>query len=112
MQIFLLICSGSILCLVVVLYFALRSIPKLRACLDAIKRKLMWNYFIRMTLESALEILLASMIRTYTLEFDPWHEALSSLYSIAALVFISLAVFVIPLFLLKRMADLRRQKFK
>lgn len=70
MQILMLVAS-SILLLVALLFFLLcKKSAKCRACLEALKRKLIWNYFIRLTLETALEVLIASMIRTYTLNFD------------------------------------------
>ena len=84
----------------------------MRNCAEFVKRKLVWNYFIRITLETALEVLIASMIRSYSLNFSDWAESLSTVFAVSSTVILVLAIGAIPCFLYKRRDILRRKKFQ
>ena len=84
----------------------------MRNCAAFVKRKLVWNYFIRITLEMALEVLIASMIRSYSFNFSDWAESLSTVLSVCSTVILVLAIGAIPWFLYKRRDILRRKRFQ
>ena len=102
----------SFLLVTLLSYLLFRRFEKFRACVMAIKRKFIWNYFIRLILETSLEVLIASMIRTYSLNFDDAIETTSSLYAVLSITVIVLAIGVVPAFLYHKRRILRRKKFK
>ena len=88
-----------ILIVVVLLYLVCWKVKKVREAMMKWKRAMIWNSYIRLNLETSLDVLMAAMIRTFTMNFDNVSESLSSLYAIAMLAMLGLAPIVIPIFL-------------
>lgn len=97
---------------IMLLYLVLRKSDRFRAWVEAIKGPIVWNYFIRLTLETSFEVLIVSMLQMYTLSFKGWSYIMSAIYSIASIAFVTLAIVAIPIFLHFKRKVLRRKSFK
>ena len=97
---------------IMLLYLVLRKNKKFRASVEAIKRPIVWNYFIRLTLETSFEVLIVSMISMYTLSFEDWSNTMSAIYSVASIAFVTMTIVAIPIFLHFKSKVLRRKSFK
>lgn len=89
----------SVLIIVAICFIFAQKFEKCRKCLETIKRKIIWNTFIRTGLETSLEVLIAAMIQTYHLSIAAWQQALSTFYYMSMIGIFVLAAFLIPLLL-------------
>ena len=75
------------------------------------RKEIFWNSPIRLYLETALDVAIASMIKLYVIEFSSWYEVVSSLIAILHIVIMPLITILTPIFLTCRKNKLRRASF-
>ena len=93
------------------LWLLFRKIDAVRNFVNKIWRKIFWNSFIRMVLETSIEIAIASMIKTFGMSISSPLETASSIYTVVSLVVLVGLAFAIPFFLHKKGDALNSEKF-
>jgi len=97
--------------LVLVFWLLCRKSQKVRTCLSGIWRKIFWNTIIRSTLETSIEVAIASMVKTYAMNTDTAFEVFSSVFTIYQIALISGLAVGIPIFLHCKRKELKRKQF-
>lgn len=69
--------------------------------MQKIWRKLFWNTFIRSILETAIEIIIAGMIKTQTFSTEDVYQTFTSIYTSLTIIIIVAFAILIPIFLHK-----------
>ena len=93
-----------VFCTVVILLLRLLcfKVERVKLCLNSIWRMIFWNFIIRSTMETYLELCLVNMIRMYAINFSSWYEVFGSSYAILILTLLTLFSLLSPVFLLRR----------
>ena len=86
-------------------------VTKVSRCLHSIWRKIFWNFIIRSTLETFLELCLTNMIKMFVLDYSTWYEIFGTCWAITVLVLLALFSFTTPLFLYNKRNRLDESAF-
>lgn len=103
-----------VLCMLILMGLAfvfLRKFDCVRNLVRKIWRIIFWNTFIRSILETSIEIIIASMIKTLTFSTEDFYQGFSSIYSYFTLVLIGLIAILVPIFLTQNQANLRHKQW-
>ena len=107
----LLICSTSLLIIILMLRICYARFDKKNGCLRSIQQILCWNWYLRLFLEEYLLFAIAAFIKLFALDFTTKFERASSVFALLLTLLIVSAPFLIWSFLYKNHNRIRDKDF-
>ena len=97
--------------LLLVLRCCFNRVASIKQFFQKLWRSLFWNFFIRMLLESYLELAMNNWIRILVRDNSTWWESASTYFAFTLLSFMTLAGLLTPLFIHCKKSQLKTESF-